>query len=360
MEIGLSLGTSRISKPGVFTALQDLLDQAHSFDIQPGAPQTALILLTGFGGHEQMLLRHLELTRVRWRLAVLSEDQRSIELLNKALPKNCEIIHQARLVAYPSLRGFQFAAMLVRAWRFVRSLRPLPILVSTGDVGNFSYAQLVVRALTARVFTYVPMAPRSRNRATRIGRFAARRLMTISAVEAGNFNPPADAILKNIAPKHLHKCVVPSSDGRIQIYWVGRLESSQKSPITALELAKQLTKLVSDRFVLNVVGDGPEREQLRDWAARNGIEQQVRFWGWIDFDQQSLDMPKIDILLNTSSFEGVPLTILDAIDLGIPCAVRRGVILDPAVSPHLREWSDVPEAACILAAFIRDKLRRGP
>jgi glycosyltransferase involved in cell wall biosynthesis len=72
-----------------------------------------------------------------------------------------------------------------------------------------------------------------------------------------------------------------------------------------------------------IIGDGPERDALEASAAALGIRDSVTFAGYRS-DVRSL-MPAFDVYANTSRYEGVSLTILEAMAAELPVvATRKG------------------------------------
>jgi glycosyltransferase involved in cell wall biosynthesis len=65
-----------------------------------------------------------------------------------------------------------------------------------------------------------------------------------------------------------------------------------------------------------IIGDGSERAILKDKAANLGTSTSVVFTGYRD-DVRAL-MPAFDVYLNCSLYEGVSLTILEAMAAGVP------------------------------------------
>ncbi len=65
-----------------------------------------------------------------------------------------------------------------------------------------------------------------------------------------------------------------------------------------------------------IAGTGEEESDLRRQARRLGIEDGVRFLGYVG-DMAAL-YPALDMLLLTSRYEGLPITILEAMAVGIP------------------------------------------
>lgn len=68
------------------------------------------------------------------------------------------------------------------------------------------------------------------------------------------------------------------------------------------------------RFVL--AGDGPDMEQLRDKVRKYGIEERFQLLGHVE-DMEGF-YRSIDVYLNTSRHEGMPVTVLEAMSHGIP------------------------------------------
>ncbi|MBO9723467.1 MAG: glycosyltransferase [Novosphingobium sp.] len=72
---------------------------------------------------------------------------------------------------------------------------------------------------------------------------------------------------------------------------------------------------------LTIFGDGPERDALIKLRHRLGLESRVLFAGHIV--APVLELPKHDVLLLSSNYEGVPAVILEALAAGIPVITTR-------------------------------------
>lgn len=98
------------------------------------------------------------------------------------------------------------------------------------------------------------------------------------------------------------------------ICMAGRLEQ-QKRYDRALAAAV-LLKQRGLRFSLHVLGDGALRDTLEKQAAQSCLEGTVVFHGFVQPPYAA--MAAADLFLNTSESEGYPLTLCEALCLGLP------------------------------------------
>lgn len=129
---------------------------------------------------------------------------------------------------------------------------------------------------------------------------------------------------------------------------VARL-APEKAPADFLEVAKAVGPTAT--FVL--VGDGPLREELQEQAGSN-----VVFAGFRD------DMPAVyaslDILVQPSYREGMPMTILEAMASGVPVvATRVGAAADVIEDGHTGVLVDAGDVEAMTRA-VTDLLADGP
>ncbi len=88
-----------------------------------------------------------------------------------------------------------------------------------------------------------------------------------------------------------------------------------KNPFLFVDIAKEYLKN-NDNTLFVWVGDGKLKEQAINYVKKLNLEDRVKFIG---FRENGIDyLNDFDLLLLTSNWEGVPITILEAIELNIP------------------------------------------
>jgi len=104
-----------------------------------------------------------------------------------------------------------------------------------------------------------------------------------------------------------------------QFVWlaVGRLDKQKDYP-TLLRAFSRLCR-VRDRTLLWIVGEGPLREELHHLMRDLNLQHRVRFWG-VRSDIPSL-MNASDAFVMSSSWEGLPLALIEAQACGLPAVV---------------------------------------
>jgi glycosyltransferase involved in cell wall biosynthesis len=111
--------------------------------------------------------------------------------------------------------------------------------------------------------------------------------------------------------------LVPREDGApLRLLFVGRIAVEKQPHLWLDTLAALNSKNVAAQ--LTIVGDGPLEDWLKNEVTQRGLSQQIYFAG--RQDNVSRYLGEADVLLLTSSFEGCPLVVLEAMPIGIMVA----------------------------------------
>ena len=100
---------------------------------------------------------------------------------------------------------------------------------------------------------------------------------------------------------------------------IGRLRYQKNFPLF-LAMARQVVdNQAGVHFV--IAGDGPEEARLKDLARELGLASRVHFLGYVKDIREVY--PAVDVFCLTSHFEGTPLTVLEAMAMGVPVVASR-------------------------------------
>ncbi|MFL6661577.1 MAG: glycosyltransferase, partial [Rhizobacter sp.] len=102
----------------------------------------------------------------------------------------------------------------------------------------------------------------------------------------------------------------------VTIGTVGRMVAVKDYPTLLRAFRLLLDRLPGRGLRLLVVGDGPERKALGELAAQLGIGERVDFPGELRTPEDGYR--RMDVFVNTSRFEGMSNTILEAMASGLP------------------------------------------
>lgn len=161
------------------------------------------------------------------------------------------------------------------------------------STGYRAFYWLAERVLGPRTDTFVVLSPQEDRLARRLAP-RARRVMLPNAPQEGLAPPPSAR----------DRTVVMS--GRI---------APQKAPAWFAEAARTAQRLdpsVEFRWIGD--GDPDQRAELTDSG--------VIVTGWLDRDQLGDELARAGVYLHSASYEGFPISVLDAAACGTPIVVR--------------------------------------
>lgn len=136
--------------------------------------------------------------------------------------------------------------------------------------------------------------------------------------------------------------VKKSTEEQKQVVMIGRLEP-QKNVEHMLHAFEQISKH-NKNIRLRIVGDGYQRKELEELRDSLGLKELVVFEG-IRKDIQNV-YAEADVIALSSSYEGMPNTLIEGISLGIPvvsydCPSGPAEIIQDGVNGYLVPYMDV-------------------
>ena len=108
---------------------------------------------------------------------------------------------------------------------------------------------------------------------------------------------------------------IPLPANLSHVAFIGRLVPVKRLDVF-LEAAAELLRGEPDKYLFHIIGDGPLRADLEQLSVELGISSHCEFHGFHADAQRWL--AAMDCLVLTSDHEGLPMTCLEAMALGVP------------------------------------------
>ncbi|RYM05910.1 glycosyltransferase [Sporolactobacillus sp. THM7-7] len=109
-----------------------------------------------------------------------------------------------------------------------------------------------------------------------------------------------------------HVSQVKRAKNSLKLIYVGRLNNIEKRLDV---LFKGLKKLNGD-WTLNVIGDGPNKTSLQDYAKKLDIDNHIFWMGWSNRPWE--EITSASVLVLSSDYEGFGLVVVEALSRGLP------------------------------------------
>jgi glycosyltransferase involved in cell wall biosynthesis len=311
----------------------------------------------GFGGAEQGLLTLLEgLDRTRWDPV----------LLHHAYPGVAPMIEKAHKLG---VRTRQVDSLpRSRDWRWLRRFGAMlrdenatlfhahlvwPVACSYGLIAA---ALFRVRGILATQQLFGPVETTKDRRLQKLVSLGVHRYIAVSESLARElrplvFRPERVVVVRNsvalsgfrgAAPESLRRSL--TRNGEPLVLTLARLDPQKGLPYL-LEAAKVLPKAT-----FAIAGDGRDRQALEEQARSLGLQERVRFLGYRD-DIADL-LAACDLFVLPSLFEGLPISVLEAMAAGKPVVATRIGGTDEAVENGVTGWLVPPRDPAALAAAV--------
>jgi glycosyltransferase involved in cell wall biosynthesis len=171
----------------------------------------------------------------------------------------------------------------------------------------------------------------------------------------GKFDACKLAVVHNGVPPITLSVRVKYNERKLQIGTAGRLVEVKDLNLF-IDVAADVLREVSN-ICFRILGDGPLKQQLSDRVRELGLADTVVFEGYREDARAFYD--EIDIYLNTSLHEGLPLSILEAMAKGRPVVAPMvgGIpeVISNGQEGFLIEGRDSKEFAAKCLLLIRDR-----
>ena len=143
-----------------------------------------------------------------------------------------------------------------------------------------------------------------------------------------------DQYAYNVESRYLIRSRLGIPNDSVVFGHVGRLHESKNHEFLLSVFAEAATRYQEP--VLMLVGDGPAREQITQIVARLNLADKVILLG------NRSDVPELlsamDCFLFPSKWEGLPVTVVEALASGLPCLISDRITRDVLIEPFVRAF----------------------
>ena len=122
------------------------------------------------------------------------------------------------------------------------------------------------------------------------------------------------------------------SAGPLKLACTGRMVSAKGHRILLEALAPIAAAGIP--FTCTLIGDGPERKALEALAAQLGIAANIRFLGAMAHQPTLAEVAKADVFVLASFAEGLPVALMEAMALGVPCISTTIAAIPELIRDH--------------------------
>ncbi|REJ84083.1 MAG: glycosyltransferase family 1 protein [Bacteroidetes bacterium] len=217
------------------------------------------------------------------------------------------------------INGFSIGTMLL--W-FYSAFHRVKKIIWTGSVKhkgrNDSFLRLIQRRFLVRGSdAFITYGSRAESYLQSLGASEDKIFRAINTVDTEFFSEETIA-LRNTIPAEKKK----------HLTYIGYL-SARKDVITLLAAIKQLSQKRDD-FLLEIIGDGEDKQNLQNFVSENRLESFVRFHGFRQKSELPAYLAKSTCFLFQTGFDIWGLVLNEAMASGLPCicSVNAGACED--------------------------------
>ena len=142
-----------------------------------------------------------------------------------------------------------------------------------------------------------------------------------------------------------------SQEAPLRIACTGRLVAAKGHRVLLRALGLLAGEGVS--FSCTLIGDGPERRSLEAMSRQLGIADKVHFLGSMAHQPALAEVARADVFVLASFAEGLPVALMEAMALGIPCVSTPIAAISELISDRQNGFLVPPANPEALSAAIR-------
>lgn len=254
-------------------------------------------LLVKDGVNLHGVCRPLSLYKLSGKRSVWQAIYFSIKLFPKIIRENFDVIDCNQFPYFPIFS--------VKAYSY---LNRRPFLVTWHEVwGTYWYYYLGLFGFVGKLVEFISgVLPK---------RIIAVSRNTRTALINLRINPKKISVIYNGIDSKFISNVEPY-ESTFDVVFAGRLISDKNIPVLL-----EAVKLVPEKIKCAIIGDGPEKSKLIELSKEIGVQDNVCFFGFQDYDDLISILKSSRIFVMPSGREGFGIIVLEANACGIPVIV---------------------------------------
>lgn len=121
--------------------------------------------------------------------------------------------------------------------------------------------------------------------------------------------------------------------------------NEEKGIMDLIQASASLIRKAAEKnkeLLFEIAGDGEMLERAKEMVAEYHLENFYHFNGWVNDEQKKILLQKSDLFVLPSYYEGLPMSVLEAISYGIPVIATNVGSIDEAVKEGKNGYLIVP------------------
>lgn len=159
----------------------------------------------------------------------------------------------------------------------------------------------------------------------------------------------ANGIERNMSP-------VPKNNKRIRGIYIGRFDPYQKGLDLLLEACVACKDVIQDKNII-IELYGPKRyncrEEYQEQINQAGMKEYILIKDGVFGETKKEVLKNADFFVMTSRFEGMPMSLIEAMSYGLPCLITEGTNMADVVEKHNAGWISKVDSQSISIAIKR-------
>ncbi len=145
-----------------------------------------------------------------------------------------------------------------------------------------------------------------------------------------------------------------------KIIFAGRLVA-QKAPFVFLKALLEFKQNIDNEFIVNILGDGDLKAKMQKFVNQNGLNQNVKFKGWVSKQEMLAEYQSAHVQVMSSAAEAMSVSALESLASGLylistPVSGNTDIITE-GINGNLFPYGNSKALAKLLLDFYNTKFK---